>query len=380
MDVIKEIKEKAKGKKLSQNQIDEIFKKYDIDDNSMDSILSYIEKEKIESESLDGEENTESEESDEIILDGDDFDLDNDFADDIDSIDDKIEFDYEKTRKKTRIYTSDPVKHYIDLAGRLPLLTFEQEQEYSKKYQETGDKYALDMLVQSNLRLVISIAKRYLGRGLDFLDLIQEGNIGLIKAASKFDYSKGFKFSTYATWWVRQYISRAIADQGRTIRIPVHMIDTINKINRIKRELVQELGRNPTASEVAEKMGITDEELTKIHSYTKDTVSLDTPVGEDNDSTLCDFVENGTALSPETFTHDQLLHDEIENVFRTMKPKEVEILRMRFGLDGYDVYTLEEVGKAFNVTRERIRQIESKALRKMRNPKYSKNLVSFKKN
>lgn len=377
MDIIKEIKEKAKGKKLSQNQIDEIFKKYDIDDNSMDSILSYIEKEKIEAELLDGEEDAES---NDIILDGDDFDLDSDFADDIDSIDDEIEFDYEKTKKKTRIYTSDPVKHYIDLAGRLPLLTFEQEQEYAKRYQDAGDKYALDMLVQSNLRLVISIAKRYLGRGLDFLDLIQEGNIGLIKAASKFDYSKGFKFSTYATWWVRQYISRAIADQGRTIRIPVHMIDTINKINRIKRELVQELGRNPTASEIAEKMGITDEELAKIHSYTKDTVSLDTPVGEDKDSTLCDFVENGTALSPETFTHDQLLHDEIENVFRSMKPKEVEILRMRFGLDGYDVYTLEEVGKAFNVTRERIRQIESKALRKMRNPKYSKNLVSFKKN
>ena len=266
---------------------------------------------------------------------------------------------------------------YLKEIGQIPLLDPKEEPIIAKRIQE-GDEEAKQILISSNLRLVVSIAKKYVGRGMLFLDLIQEGNCGLIKAVDKFDYKKGFKFSTYATWWIRQSITRAIADQARTIRIPVHMVETINKLTRIQRQLVQDLGRDPLPEEIAEKMeNITADKVREIQKIALDPVSLETPIGEEDDSHLGDFIEDKETLSPDDYTNNQLLKDEIDNILQGLTEREEKVLRLRFGLEDGRTRTLEEVGKEFNVTRERIRQIEAKAIRKLKKPNRAKRLKDF---
>jgi RNA polymerase primary sigma factor len=270
----------------------------------------------------------------------------------------------------------DSVKMYLKDIGKVPLLSAEREVELAKR-MENGDEEAKQILSEANLRLVVSIAKRYVGRGMQFLDLIQEGNLGLMKAVEKFDYTKGFKFSTYATWWIRQAITRAIADQARTIRIPVHMVETINKQVRTTRQLLQKLGREPTPEEIAEHMGCSEERVREIQKIAQDPVSLETPIGEEEDSHLGDFIEDNTALSPSDVAESNMLKEQLVQVLNTLTPREEKVLRLRYGLDDSHPRTLEEVGKEFNVTRERIRQIEAKALRKLRHPNRLKKLKDF---
>ena len=270
----------------------------------------------------------------------------------------------------------DPVKMYLKDIGRVPLLSPDDEVELAKKMQE-GDEEAKKALSEANLRLVVSIAKRYVGRGMLFLDLIQEGNLGLMKAVEKFDYSKGFKFSTYATWWIRQAITRAIADQARTIRIPVHMVETINKLTRVSRTLLQETGREPTVEEIAVKMGISEERVQEIQRIAQDPVSLEMPIGEEEDSHLGDFIEDDKTQTPSDAVSFTMLKEKLVGVLDTLTPREEKVLRLRYGIDDGKPRTLEEVGKEFNVTRERIRQIEAKALRKLRHPSRSKLLKDF---
>ncbi|MBQ8395089.1 MAG: RNA polymerase sigma factor RpoD [Clostridia bacterium] len=270
----------------------------------------------------------------------------------------------------------DPVKMYLKDIGRVPLLSAEEEVELAKRMQE-NDEAAKKRLSEANLRLVVSIAKRYVGRGMLFLDLIQEGNLGLMKAVEKFDYQKGFKFSTYATWWIRQSITRAIADQARTIRIPVHMVETINKLTRVQRVLLQELGREPTPAEIAEKMGVTEDRVREIQKIAQDPVSLETPIGEEEDSHLGDFLEDDKTKTPSDSVAFTMLKEQLLGVLDTLTPREEKVLRLRYGIDDGKPRTLEEVGREFNVTRERIRQIEAKALRKLRHPSRSKKLKDF---
>ena len=274
------------------------------------------------------------------------------------------------------INIDDPVKMYLKEIGRVPLLTAEQEIEIARRMSE-GDAEAKRQLTEANLRLVVSIAKRYVGRGMLFLDLIQEGNLGLIKAVEKFDYKKGYKFSTYATWWIRQAITRAIADQARTIRIPVHMVETINKLIRVTRQLLQEYGRDPQPDEIAAEMGISEDKVREIMKIAQEPVSLETPIGEEEDSHLGDFIPDDDAPAPEESAAFTLLKEQLMEVLDTLTPREEKVLRLRFGLDDGRARTLEEVGKEFNVTRERIRQIEAKALRKLRHPSRSKKLRDF---
>lgn len=271
---------------------------------------------------------------------------------------------------------SDPVRMYLREIGKIPLLKPEEEVELAKLV-EAGDPVGKSKLVEANLRLVVSIAKKYIGRGMLFLDLIQEGNLGLIRAVEKFDYRKGFKFSTYATWWIRQAITRAIADQARTIRIPVHMVETINKLIRVSRQLVQRLGREPAAEEIAAEMGIASDRVEEIQRIAQEPVSLETPIGEEEDSQLGDFLEDKELPSPEEAAAGQLLREQIEGMLEDLTEREKEVLRLRFGLEDGHPYTLEEVGRRFGVTRERIRQIEAKALRKLRHPSRSKKLKDF---
>ena len=270
----------------------------------------------------------------------------------------------------------DPVRMYLKEIGRVPLLNAEEEVELAKRI-EKGEEEAKRSLAEANLRLVVSIAKRYVGRGMLFLDLIQEGNLGLIKAVEKFDYTKGYKFSPYATWWIRQAITRSIADQARTIRIPVHMVETINKLIRISRQLLQEYGRDPTPEEIAEKMDITEERVREIMKIAQEPISLETPIGEEEDSHLGDFIEDEEALAPADAASFMLLKEQLEGVLDSLTPREEKVLRLRFGLDDGRSRTLEEVGKEFGVTRERIRQIEAKALRKLRHPSRSKKLKDY---
>ncbi|MDK2927083.1 MAG: polymerase primary sigma factor [Bacillota bacterium] len=270
----------------------------------------------------------------------------------------------------------DPVRMYLKEIGRVPLLTPEEEIELAKRI-ERGDLEAKRRLAEANLRLVVSIAKRYVGRGMLFLDLIQEGNLGLLKAVEKFDYRKGYKFSTYATWWIRQAITRAIADQARTIRIPVHMVETINRLVRVQRQLLQELGRDPLPEEIAEEMGISVDRVREIMKIAQEPVSLETPIGEEEDSHLGDFIEDQEAPSPADAASFSLLREQLEEVLETLTPREKKVLRLRFGLEDGRARTLEEVGQTFGVTRERIRQIEAKALRKLRHPSRSKRLKDF---
>ena len=274
------------------------------------------------------------------------------------------------------ISIDDPVRMYLKEIGRVPLLTAEEEIEIAKR-MEQGDEEAKKKLAEANLRLVVSIAKRYVGRGMLFLDLIQEGNLGLIKAVEKFDYRKGYKFSTYATWWIRQAITRAIADQARTIRIPVHMVETINKLIRVSRQLLQEYGREPTPDEIAKAMGISESKVREIIKIAQEPVSLETPIGEEEDSHLGDFLEDETALAPAEAASHALMKEQLWDVLDTLTPREEKVLRLRFGLDDGHQRTLEEVGKEFQVTRERIRQIEAKALRKLRHPSRSKKLKDY---
>ena len=270
----------------------------------------------------------------------------------------------------------DPVRMYLREIGKIPLLTFEQELDLAQKILE-GDEEAKQKLSESNLRLVVSIAKKYVGRGMLFLDLIQEGNMGLIKAVEKFDYTKGFKFSTYATWWIRQAITRAIADQARTIRIPVHMVETINKLIRTSRNLLQQLGREPTPEEIAQEMEIPVEKVAEIQKIAQDPVSLETPIGEEEDSHLGDFIQDEDSPAPHDAASYTLLKEQLEEVMNTLTPREAKVLKLRFGLEDGKSRTLEEVGREFNVTRERIRQIEAKALRKLRHPSRSKKLRDY---
>ena len=272
--------------------------------------------------------------------------------------------------------TGDPVRAYLKEIGRIPLLTLEQEQDLAKRMSE-GDTVARDQMVEANLRLVVSVAKHYVGRGLLFLDLIQEGNVGLIKAVEKFDYTKGYKFSTYATWWIRQSISRAIADQARTIRIPVHMVETINRVARMSRQLTQELGREATPEEIAKRLDMSPEKVSEIQKLSMEPVSLETPVGEEDDSHLGDFIPDGEEDEPVEMASRTILSEQLQEVMDTLSPREAEVLRLRFGLDDGKPRTLEEVGKEFDVTRERIRQIEAKALRKLRHPSRAKKLRDF---
>ena len=274
------------------------------------------------------------------------------------------------------ISIDDPVRMYLKEIGKIPLLKPHEEVEYAKRMAE-GDEFAKQKLVEANLRLVVSIAKRYVGRGMLFLDLIQEGNLGLIKAVEKFDYKKGYKFSTYATWWIRQAITRAIADQARTIRIPVHMVETINKLIRVSRQLLQELGRDPKPDEIAKEMNMTEEKVREIMKIAQDPVSLETPIGEEEDSHLGDFIPDEDAPAPAEAAAYSLLKEQIEDVLNTLNDREQNVLKLRFGLEDGRARTLEEVGKEFDVTRERIRQIEAKALRKLRHPSRSKKLRDF---
>ena len=315
-----------------------------------------------------------------------DFSADDDLTLDMESIDDDvvdkigkeedIEMDKLDLSLPKGISIDDPVRMYLKEIGKIPLLKPHEEVELAKKMME-GDEIAKQRLVEANLRLVVSIAKRYVGRGMLFLDLIQEGNLGLIKAVEKFDYERGFKFSTYATWWIRQAITRAIADQARTIRIPVHMVETINKLIRVSRQLLQELGRDPKPEEIAKEMDMSEEKVREIMKIAQDPVSLETPIGEEEDSHLGNFIPDEDALAPAEAAAYSLLKDQIEEVLGSLNEREQKVLKLRFGLEDGRARTLEEVGKEFDVTRERIRQIEAKALRKLRHPSRSKKLRDY---
>ena len=309
------------------------------------------------------------------VLKEDDLDLEEPDIDELEAVED-IKVEDIDLASMEGINIDDPVRMYLREIGRIPLLSYDEELELAKKVL-AGDEAAKQKLAESNLRLVVSIAKKYVGRGMLFLDLIQEGNMGLIKAVEKFDYTKGYKFSTYATWWIRQAITRAIADQARTIRIPVHMVETINKLIRTSRHLLQQLGREPTPEEIAAEMEIPVEKVTEIQKIAQDPVSLETPIGEEDDSHLGDFIQDDDSPAPQDAAAYTLLREQLEEVMKTLTPREAKVLKLRFGLEDGKSRTLEEVGKEFNVTRERIRQIEAKALRKLRHPSRSKKLKDY---
>ena len=387
------LKSKEQNVDVSQKQFLDAVSALNLDDDTLDDLYNWIDENMIEF--IDGDE-----------LDEDDLnedDLNDEDLDEEDSIAEEIS-QLEKTfANASHAKINDPVKMYLKEIGQIPLLDPKEEPIIARQIQEgeqakediknpdlseeekkklakiiADGEEAKQTLISSNLRLVVSIAKKYVGRGMLFLDLIQEGNCGLIKAVEKFDYTKGFKFSTYATWWIRQSITRAIADQARTIRIPVHMVETINKLTRIQRQLVQDLGRDPMPEEIAEKMeNISAEKVREIQKSALDPVSLETPIGEEDDSHLGDFIEDKDTLSPDDYTNNQLLKDEINAVLQGLTEREEKVLRLRFGLLDGRTRTLEEVGKEFNVTRERIRQIEAKALRKLKNPNRCKRLRDF---
>ena len=387
------LKSKEQNADVSQKQFLDAVSALNLDDDTLDDLYNWIDENMIEF--IDGDELDEDDLNDD--------DLNDEDLDEEDSIAEEIS-QLEKTfANASHAKINDPVKMYLKEIGQIPLLDPKEEPIIARQIQEgeqakediknpdlseeekkklakiiADGEEAKQTLISSNLRLVVSIAKKYVGRGMLFLDLIQEGNCGLIKAVEKFDYTKGFKFSTYATWWIRQSITRAIADQARTIRIPVHMVETINKLTRIQRQLVQDLGRDPMPEEIAEKMeNISAEKVREIQKIALDPVSLETPIGEEDDSHLGDFIEDKDTLSPDDYTNNQLLKDEINAVLQGLTEREEKVLRLRFGLLDGTTRTLEEVGKEFNVTRERIRQIEAKALRKLKNPNRCKRLRDF---
>lgn len=368
MDNIESVKKLIeKGKKdgfLTYSEIIESLEEIQLDAEQIEDIYQLFEDMGID---------VVGDKDDDILLEGADIDED---IDEIDKVDEEEDDTKEDLSVLRGITVDDPVRMYLKEIGKIPLLTSEEEVELAKRMQE-GDETAKKKLAEANLRLVVSIAKRYVGRGMLFLDLIQEGNLGLMKAVEKFDYRKGFKFSTYATWWIRQAITRAIADQARTIRIPVHMVETINKLVRIQRQLVQELGRDPTPEEIGKEMGMEVEKVREIMKIAQEPVSLETPIGEEEDSHLGDFIPDDEVLAPAEAATYTMLREQLIDVLDTLTPREQKVLRLRFGLDDGRARTLEEVGKEFDVTRERIRQIEAKALRKLRHPSRSKKLKDF---
>ncbi len=335
------------------------LKEVSLDLDTMQKIFSFLEKNGVDILQITDSDEEEPALDEDAIAEGEDVE--------------KIDFSDTGDISST---TQDPVKMYLKDIGKVPLLSAEEEIELAQR-MEAGDELAKKKLAESNLRLVVSIAKRYVGRGMLFLDLIQEGNLGLLKAVEKFDYRKGYKFSTYATWWIRQAITRAIADQARTIRIPVHMVETINKVTRVSRDLLQKLGREPLPEEVGEVMGLPKERVQEIMKIAQEPVSLETPIGEEEDSHLGDFIQDESIPTPVEATNQTLLHEQLDDVVSTLTEREQRVIKLRFGWDDGRPRTLEEVGKEFNVTRERIRQIEAKALRKLRHPNRSRKLKDF---
>ena len=348
--------EKGKKGKLSADDLDEALEEMDFDVDSIDKLYETLEDNGI---AFDGEISSEE----------------------MSAIESEVEKfgageNMERILEQEGLAIDDPVRLYLKEIGKVPLLTNEREKDLAERMM-AGDESAKTELVEANLRLVVSIAKRYVGRGMFFLDLIQEGNLGLMKAVDKFDYTKGYKFSTYATWWIRQAITRAIADQARTIRIPVHMVETIHKVSRYSRQMLQELGREATAEEIGEKMGMSAEKVREIMKIAQDPVSLETPIGEEEDSHLGDFIPDDDTPSPAEATSTNILREELEKQLHTLTPREEHVIKLRFGLYDGRTRTLEEVGKEFDITRERIRQIEAKALRKLRHPSRARHLKGF---
>lgn len=362
----------SKGSKIDYDEINDYFKEQELSPEAIEQIISYLETRGIEI--------VENMPEDIPV------DIDISIDDDLLSIDDDVE-DFEKELEDEDIDlnaidilegvgTEDPVRMYLKEIGTVALLSGEEELELAKRKQD-GDEYAKQKLIEANLRLVVSIAKRYTGRGMSFLDLVQEGNLGLIKGVEKFDYTKGFKLSTYATWWIRQSVTRALADQARTIRVPVHMVETINKMSKMQRKLTLELGYEPTVAELAEALEMTEEKVMEIMQIAREPASLETPIGEEDDSNLGDFVADANVVSPEGNVESVMLREHIDTLLSELKERERQVILLRFGLEDGHPRTLEEVGKEFKVTRERIRQIEAKALRKLRNPVRSKRIRDF---
>ena len=371
MEKVKGLVALAKKKKnmLEYQEISDFFNDMPLDADQMEKVFDYLEKSGIDVLRLsDMSEDIDISADDKLLLlDDDDIDLSEEEEIDMENIDLSV---------PEGVSIEDPVRMYLKEIGKVPLLSAEEEISLAQRMEE-GDEEAKKRLAEANLRLVVSIAKRYVGRGMLFLDLIQEGNLGLIKAVEKFDYRKGYKFSTYATWWIRQAITRAIADQARTIRIPVHMVETINKLIRVSRQLLQELGREPTPEEIAEEMHMSVERVREILKISQGPVSLETPIGEEEDSHLGDFIQDDNVPVPADAAAFTMLKEQLEEVLGTLTEREQKVLRLRFGLDVGRARTLEEVGKEFNVTRERIRQIEAKALRKLRHPSRSRKLKDY---
>ncbi|MCD7737055.1 MAG: RNA polymerase sigma factor RpoD [Lachnospiraceae bacterium] len=369
LKTLESLKTLAQTKKntLMYDEIMNAFSGMELTEDKMDMILEYLEKSHVDVVQGKMPDGAPDENADDLLLEPEDDILMSDHEE-IELINDVDVLE--------GVSTEDPVRMYLKEIGNVPLLSGEEEIELAKRVEQ-GDDEAKKKLTEANLRLVVSIAKKYVGRGMPFLDLIQEGNMGLMKAVDKFDYTKGYKFSTYATWWIRQAITRGIADTGRTIRVPVHMVETINKTLRMTRTLLQELGREPTPEEVADRLGVPVSRVREVLKISRDPVSLDTPIGEEDDSHLGDFIEDDTALSPADSAAFSMLREELSTALESLTERERQVVKLRFGLEDGRARTLEEVGKEFNVTRERIRQIEAKALRKLRHPSRSKRLKDF---
>lgn len=375
--VIEKLMEKAKGNKnsIDMGEVQEAVKDLDLTEEQMESFLLLLENKGVEVTPIVDEDTLKKMENEEDKVDGDDPLLDME-EEDFSKEEEGEEIDLDAVDLLEGIGTEDPVRMYLKEIGTVPLLTAEEEYALAMKKQE-GNEYAKQRLIEANLRLVVSIAKRYTGRGMSFLDLVQEGNLGLIKGVEKFDPEKGFKLSTYATWWIRQSVTRALADQARTIRVPVHMVETINKMSKMQRKLTLELGYEPSVKELAEHLDMTEEKVQEIMQIAREPASLETPIGEEDDSNLGDFVADANVLSPEGNVESVMLREHIDSLLDDLKERERQVIVLRFGLEDGHPRTLEEVGREFNVTRERIRQIEAKALRKLRNPVRSKRIRDF---
>ena len=369
LDKLKKLVEVAKTKHnaLDITEINDFFKGENLGPEQMEQIYSFLEEKNIDVVPVIDDAALAD---DSLLLDDDDVDMDDSFMKDSDDI------ELDAVDLLEGIGTEDPVRMYLKEIGTVPLLTTEEELTLAKRKAE-GDEYAKERLIEANLRLVVSIAKRYTGRGMSFLDLVQEGNLGLIKGVEKFDYTKGYKLSTYATWWIRQSVTRALADQARTIRVPVHMEETINKMSKMQRKLTLELGYEPSVAELADALEMSEDKVMEIMQIAREPASLETPIGEEDDSNLGDFVADSNAVTPEGNVENVMLREHIDALLGDLKDRERQVIVMRFGLEDGHPRTLEEVGKSFNVTRERIRQIEAKALRKLRNPVRSKRIRDF---
>ena len=369
LDKLKKLVEVAKTKHnaLDITEINDFFKGENLGPEQMEQIYSFLEEKNIDVVPVIDDAALAD---DSLLLDDDDVDMDDSFMKDSDDI------ELDAVDLLEGIGTEDPVRMYLKEIGTVPLLTTEEELTLAKRKAE-GDEYAKERLIEANLRLVVSIAKRYTGRGMSFLDLVQEGNLGLIKGVEKFDYTKGYKLSTYATWWIRQSVTRALADQARTIRVPVHMVETINKMSKMQRKLTLELGYEPSVAELADALEMSEDKVMEIMQIAREPASLETPTGEEDDSNLGDFVADSNAVTPEGNVENVMLREHIDALLGDLKDRERQVIVMRFGLEDGHPRTLEEVGKSFNVTRERIRQIEAKALRKLRNPVRSKRIRDF---